>query len=408
MHVEIISSREEFTRLRADWDAVYAADPEAEYYLSWTWLSNWLASPRIRWLILAAKSDAGADRYVAFFPLRMRTRMNKDGSVFREFATAGSRIADYTGYICLPEHASEVTSAFARQLKAMSWSRLVLDSVGLSESRLNLFLSLFPKRDFDIVAQRAVNSDGVDNSICPRVTLPDSFDRYLDEQLGPSTRQKVRRFLRKLEEPDGRFRITHATDETLERDLGILGDLWRDKWGPRKGHRTGPIIRVLQKVLRFCHREGALFMPVLWDGETPLGALGILLDEQKRAMLFLVSGLDTSRNNPAPGVLLHAYAIRHAIRNGYVTYDFLRGNEPYKYMFGPQERRLANLEIRRRSAKSEIPVLRERPERRVPLWQETHASVLPGLGQLPLTGFALPPRESPVVDALGLEPRRSP
>ena len=41
--------------------------------------------------------------------------------------------------------------------------------------------------------------------------------------------------------------------------------------------------------------------------------------------------------------MLHAYAIRHAIANGMTEYDFLRGNEPYKYSFGCEERRIRSL-----------------------------------------------------------------
>jgi tetratricopeptide (TPR) repeat protein len=39
------------------------------------------------------------------------------------------------------------------------------------------------------------------------------------------------------------------------------------------------------------------------------------------------------------GYLLHAFSIRHAIAQGFTTYEFLKGNEPYKYLFGPQAER---------------------------------------------------------------------
>ena len=47
---------------------------------------------------------------------------------------------------------------------------------------------------------------------------------------------------------------------------------------------------------------------------------------------------DENFKSPPPGFLLHAYSIRWAIRNGFKIYDFLQGNESYKYMFGARDR----------------------------------------------------------------------
>ncbi len=43
MHVDVIQSREMLLRLRSNWDAVYQADPEANLYMSWTWIAGWFA-----------------------------------------------------------------------------------------------------------------------------------------------------------------------------------------------------------------------------------------------------------------------------------------------------------------------------------------------------------------------------
>src|SRR5690606_1719747 len=56
--------------------------------------------------------------------------------------------------------------------------------------------------------------------------------------------------------------------------------------------------------------------------------------------LFYIAGRDETFNAPPPGLILHAHSIRYAIQNGFRTYDFLRGNEPYKYSFGTEERRI--------------------------------------------------------------------
>jgi tetratricopeptide (TPR) repeat protein len=64
------------------------------------------------------------------------------------------------------------------------------------------------------------------------------------------------------------------------------------------------------------------------------------MDMRKRAYLFYMTGRDQTFDGPPPGMILHAYSIRHAIANGFTEYDFLRGNETYKYSFGVKERRI--------------------------------------------------------------------
>ena len=55
---------------------------------------------------------------------------------------------------------------------------------------------------------------------------------------------------------------------------------------------------------------------------------------------FYMTGRDETFDGPPPGVILHAHSIRYAIANGFTEYDFLRGNESYKYSFGVEERRI--------------------------------------------------------------------
>ncbi|MGO7778212.1 GNAT family N-acetyltransferase, partial [Rhizobium johnstonii] len=76
-------------------------------------------------------------------------------------------------------------------------------------------------------------------------------------------------------------------------------------------------------------------------GDQPLGALANIIYRQKKAILFYITGRDENWKTQSPGLILHGYCIRRAIEHGFKTYDLLRGNEPYKYMFGVEERRIS-------------------------------------------------------------------
>jgi CelD/BcsL family acetyltransferase involved in cellulose biosynthesis len=268
-----------------------------------------------------------------------------------EINMAGNHAADYTGLLCLPEAQHRAIPAFTRCLKALNWTRLHLENIRISDERLRPLLAHFPARTFRTSQIEHINKeDNINNCICPHVALPGTWDDYLNS-LSANTRQKIRRFLRMTESGD-RFRITHVHPDTVERDVEILVGFWKSRWGARKRDRLNLILDSLLTLLPRCFRSGCLFLPVLWREETPLGALASFVDPQKASLLFYIGGRDQSVDNPPPGLVLHAHSIRYAIANGFRTYDFLRGNEGYKYSLGAEERCIRCLVITTRSGRN--------------------------------------------------------
>lgn len=341
MIIEVIDDLETFARLKENWDAVYDADPEAQFFLSWDWLSQWISHLNNPWFVLAAKPNAAASQYVAFFPLKLKTKERAGGvGFYDEISMAGNYAADYTGFICSPDHQDNAISAFAQHLKKMNWAQLRLEYLSASNRRIERFLQAFSGKNFVTREVPRINkTDNIDNCICPAVSLPNDWDTYLNERLSTNSRQKARRFLRQLDN-SSELRITHATTDTIERDLKILLEYWAAQWGARKGDRLQSIVKMNYNMLRRCAERGLLFLPVLWKDDSPLGALASFIDPRKKALLFYLGGRNESFNNPPPGFLLHAYSVRYAIGIGFETYDFLRGNEAYKYSFGAADRRI--------------------------------------------------------------------
>ena len=340
MRVDIIDNEKALRALAANWDAVYEADPEAHFYLSFIWMAQWLAWLNRPWFVLAAR-PAEEERYVAFFPLWVETKELKSGGFCNSFFMGGNNTADYTGFICLPAHEEQAIPAFADSLQQLNWATLRIEFLRASERRTRLFLDAFPADAFKRSELKRVDKDGIDSSRCPFIRLPGDWEAYLTGCLSANSRQKFRRLLRRVE-TSGEFRITHADAATIDRDLGIVLDLWTTRWRPQKGAGIDTIVKNYRAMLHHAFRSGALFLPMLWQGERSLGGLAILVDTRKKSLLFFLAGRDETFEDMPSGLALHAHAIRHAIRNGFEIYDFLRGNEPYKYNFGVEERRIAS------------------------------------------------------------------
>ena len=204
---------------------------------------------------------------------------------------------------------------------------------------MRLLLACFPKAGFRSTEVDMVSKvDGIDLSLCPYVTLPNDWNGYL-ESLSANTRQKIRRLLKQVDTP-GEYRITVATPETFAADLKTLLRFWEARWRSRKGDRMDGLVRWNDIMLTRSFQSGMLYLPTFWHGDRPVAALATLMDPRKRTFSFYMTGRDETFDGPPSGVILHAFSIRHAIENGFSEYDFLRGNEPYKYSFGCAERKI--------------------------------------------------------------------
>lgn len=340
MQVDVITEIEELEKLRADWDRLYQEDPEAQLFVSWNWLVPYMSHYKGDWFVLAARAGAPDTPYVALLPLRMRARMNKTtGLFFNEINMAGNNAADYTGAICAPEHAEKALQAFGRHVAQMAWSRLNLENLRMSKERIFAFIGQFSRDTFALDEFSRVNAaDNVDNCRCFAAALPGSFDAYLDSVLSTNTRQKLRRFLRKV--ASGELRITRADPTTYEGDIEAMLEMWRIQWGARKHERLQAIMSTNRRVLRDSFNAGTLFLPMLWQGERLLGMLAVFVDPVKQSLLFFMAGRDATAGSIPVGLILHGHCIKLAIENDFATYDFLRGDEPYKFAFGVTESRV--------------------------------------------------------------------
>lgn len=360
MRIDVIDTVAGFDAVRDNWDQVYRDDPDAQHFLSWTWLKDFLGH-RGRWFVLALRQREPDAPYVAFLPLRLLTKLDEQSGLFYdEIVMGGNYSADYTGLIVMPGYERKAIAGFAAYLKQQNWTHLRLEHFsGPPERREKMILAL--QGPLVMFRDNAPTShDNIDNTICPVVSLPASWDDYLDGKMSSQTRQKLRRFLRKLDGDEG-YRMTMATPETIDRDLTILFDFWRTRWTERKGpERTERLINSTRDMLMDCFRSGTLDVPVFWFREQPLGALANIVDRPKKTILFYITGRDETWKTPSPGLVLHGYCIRRAIEDGFKFYDFLRGNEPYKYVFGADERRISYTLFRTRDGRNLGGVLHPR------------------------------------------------
>ncbi len=240
-------------------------------------------------------------------------------------------------------------AGLTEHLKKMHWSRISLKYLFLSDKRRHIFTKQFSDKVFRTsYHKRFINKGATNNLICPYIDLPDDYETYLQTCLSPNTRQKIRPFTRRLENSDDLY-ITTTNSDTFQKDLDILMDLWAKKWTASKGRKTKHLVRKFRQILQQGFECDSLYLPILWRGDTPLGALASFVDWLKPNLYYFVSGRDETCKDQLVGWVLHAHCIRWAIENGIRIYVFCHGDEPFKYSYGAKDRHLKHMIISSRS-----------------------------------------------------------
>ena len=352
MRVDLIETPEAFEKLESSWNRVQAADPDAGYFLSWRWLDVVFRANPGRWRVLAIRPDDEPGGYVGFLPLRLDVRWSRSRAELQTKLEAAGRLswAQYTGFVCVPEWEEKALVGLASALTMLPWTRFSLKNWLVSDHRRALFLNAFPPDEYEVSDEDRARAEGeIDNRVCPFVPLPGDYDEYLTTRVSSNTRQKIRRFSRKVEQASDQ-RMTATGPDQFDAHLDALLELWLRKWAPTRGQ--GSAERAVQKYREILGQSmacDAVYMPMLWSAGTLLGGLVHIVDRVEGEMYFIVAARDEEASEPFIGLVLHAHAIRWAIENDLRIYDLCHGNEPYKYSLGAIDKRIERLIVRRRS-----------------------------------------------------------
>ena len=329
MQISVIDKIADFDQLKPNWDEVYAADVHATFFVSWPWLRGWFEVRDGNWLVLSYRPH-GASSYVAFLPLSINQGHT-------HLAMGGNDMACYTGLVCMPEYQEAAIASFAEFIRRqLQWEEFKLKDV--SDPRLDAFLSHFSAPKF------AINE--LDRQVCSDMLLPNTWPEYL-ESIGPSTKNNIKNYTKKVERLDG-FRITEINANNIEEQIKTFLALWQMRWGSRPDKDFD----WLRSNSRFCLENDCLWLNIIWDGTVPLAGIRAYLDRDRSTFSFAMLGWDNQYAKLRLGNVVLAYAIRYAIENGYKYFDFLSGEEPYKYLFGAKNRFNRNVIVSRKDLRT--------------------------------------------------------
>ncbi len=334
MRIEHHFESDGFWALKPEWNELVHRSRSDTLFLTWEWQSTWwrhLGEGRLLLLGFHAEDDG---RLVGIAPLFFCDQ--PDGVV--AIHQVGCRdVSDYLDLIVEKGQEDAVYAAFLEYLEqeAPPWD--VMDLCNLPPQ------SLAPSSLRDLAQARGYQTLVEVEDVCPIIELPETWDGYLGT-LSKKQRHEVRRKLRKADtEADTRF-VVVGPDHDLESAMQTFIDL-HQKSTPEKDQFMDPTMQeFFFEVSQALQQQGWLQLTfVEMDGQRSASLLNFDYGDD---ILVYNSGYDPDQfSQLSPGIVVTARCIEHAIELGRKRFDFLRGDEVYKYRFGAQDTEIRRLVV---------------------------------------------------------------
>ena len=369
---------------RATWDRLAARNPAATPFSSWAFQRAWWdaygASAHDQTLVVISATgipggpEAGDP--VAIVPLMHRHEIEPDDAETASTIRHGdashltpvpptakaiffgaSYHADYATILAAPADLPAVATAVVDYLAAPDpsdpehpapWDAIDLRRLRCGDPAADALAAAFGRREID--NGWTLNLERED--VCPVVTIPEgtTFEDCL-ATLDKKTRHEIRRKIRRAEAA-GEIELKVVAEPLAELDAFI--DLHQSKWGADGLFPPTPGGDASRTFIRRWFEESGPDGPVglvsLTVGPRRIAA-GILVTSGDRLM-FYNAGSDPEARELSPGVILAAMCVQFAIERGMHSFDFLRGNEPYKYDWGSVDEPIQRLLVRRNEART--------------------------------------------------------
>lgn len=321
-----------FAALKAEWNPLLQRSRYNTIFLTYEWQTTWweCLGEGDLWIVAFRRSDS--NQLVGIAPLYLVTPERGRWAGKRKLNLVGCiEVSDYLDLIAAKGWEQEVYQALYTWLcsgNSPAWD--VLDLCNLPQDSLTY-------RDFPSVVDPSTYQVEIkQEDVAPQFLLPTHYENYLQEQVEKKQRHEIRRKQRRAErETEVNFYFVGSQHNLVAEmdDFVALQQASREDKAefmtPEMRHFFGIMAQRMQDAgwLRLC------FLCI--NGEKTAALLGF---EYDRRYLLYNSGYDPEAYpHLSPGWVLLSYTIQYATAVGNKVFDFMQGDEEYKYRFGSQD-----------------------------------------------------------------------
>ncbi len=245
-------------------------------------------------------------------------------------------LCDYNDFLVLPGKERLFFDALLDYLEGAGCASLRLFSLTEGSPTFTLLPEVARSRGCDV--------DVVQQEVCPGRHLPEEWEEYV-AGLSKKHRHELRRKLRRLNTAEGVrwYSLTEPqeVEEAMDDFLNLLTMSRQDKAEFLTPQRN----KFFRSLASSLSSEGMLSLFFMEIQESRV-ASAMTFDYGGSRLLYN-SGFNPDFGYYSVGLLLKALSVKSAIEDGKSYYDFLRGNERYKYHLGGIDKPIYNMVVTR-------------------------------------------------------------
>jgi CelD/BcsL family acetyltransferase involved in cellulose biosynthesis len=345
--IEEINAIEKFRSLKEPWNALLQKNDDNNVFLTWEWLFTWwqyyCGDKKLRIIIIKK-----GDRIIGIVPL-MEQKYRQGFISVNVLENLCSEECDYSGII-LTENKHEALDLLLDYLARVTKDEKLI--VRMYHIPVNgAFHTLL--REQHTKVSKVLYLDEKPSSYCSYIMLPATLDEYF-VTLSQKSRRNLRRAIKTLEKD---YKIENkkcADGHDLQDKLNVLFELHRKRWGAESKFNKPEAREFYTNISQAFHQNGWLDFSCLNVAEKPVSLLwGFIYDN---VFFGMTNAVDTDYSDYSVGNVHWVKSIEDAIRRGVRKYDFLKGDEAYKFHWTDKKTDNVRITIAQNSLRSKFKV----------------------------------------------------
>ncbi len=332
-----------FTALAGEWNRLLQQSRAKSIFLTYEWQTTWWRHQGEGELWIIALRHPQTEQLVGIVPLYRVSHSSGELAGKHKFNLVGCiEVSDYLDVIMAEGWEESVYCSLIEWLHsadAPAWDLLDLCNLPQASLTYQSAPPLFQQAGFAV--------DVFQEDVAPHFPLPFHYEHYLEEQVDKKQRHEIRRKQRRAErEAAVGFYVVNQT-HNLEAEVNDFITLQQASREDKAAFMTPEMRRFFLASARAMFDAGYLRLCFLTlNGEKAATIMAFAYD---RKFLLYNSGYDPDAHAQlSPGWVLLAYAIQYAIASGCRVFDFMQGNEEYKYRFGSHDDKVMRVIVKRK------------------------------------------------------------
>ncbi|MCW3975396.1 MAG: GNAT family N-acetyltransferase [Candidatus Bathyarchaeota archaeon] len=252
----------------------------------------------------------------------------------KAFFLGSSNVFDYLDFIIAPGLENDFFNILLNELKSKNVNRMELELVRENSSVLKNLINFARANEYQVTLN--------EKDVLLEMDLSGSWEKYLSS-LTSRHRHELRRKFRRFQEAGLTNFQMIENPEKISGFLDLFFKFFRENRDDKEVFMTFRMERFFRSLVDVMVKAQLLRLGILELDERPV-AFVICLDDKETLYLYNNS-FDPKYRNLNLGFVSKAFSVKHGINLGKKMFNFLKGDERYKYHLGGKKVLLYSFKI---------------------------------------------------------------